>query len=136
MYNPKYVTLPPDVYRLCMDIAHSYYNLLRRRHDIEQEIIFAGRLSDGQPRGNHRNDETADKAEHIVVRQTENERKIRAIEQAWHTAARDCTEREFIRLNLFEMVRMPYINLPLHRQTMKQVRKRFLVYLAENLHEI
>ncbi len=135
MYNPKYITLPPDVYRLCMDVAHSYYTLLRRRREIEDEIILAGHPPDGQPHGGGTSDQTADKAERIILRQGKNEREIKAIEQAL-SGCRDNCERDFIKLNLFEGIRIRDINLPIADRTMKRYRKQFLVRLAENLHKI
>lgn len=134
MYNPKYITLPPDVYRLCVNIARSYYALLRRRREIENEIIFAGHLPDGQPRGGGTSNETADKAERMILRKEECNRKIKAIEQALSECQDDC-EREFIKLNLFDGVWIRNVNLPIADRTMKRYRKQFLVRLAENLHE-
>lgn len=135
MYNPQYITLSPDVYRFCVDIARSYYTLLRRRKEIEEEIIFSARSSDGQPHGGGTSNETADKAERIILRQSENEREIKAIEQAL-SECRDNCEREFVKLNFFEGIWIRDISLPLSDRTMKRYRKQFLVRLAENLHKI
>ncbi|WP_050697986.1 hypothetical protein [Anaeromassilibacillus senegalensis] len=135
MYNPKYITLPKDVYCICVAVAHSYYALLRRRKEIEEEIILSGHPTDGQPHGGGTSNETADKAEQIILRKSENEREIKAIEQAL-SGCRDDYERKFIRLNFFEGVWIRDINLSLSESTMKRYRKQFLIRLAINLHKI
>lgn len=135
MYNPQYISLPNDIYRTAVNVAKSYYAMLRRRRDIEQEIILASPISDGQPRGTKTSDTTAQKAERLMLRQGENERKIQAVEQAWATFTAPW-QREFIKLNLFENIRMDDINLPVSIRTMKQWRKMYLFQVAENLHEI
>lgn len=135
MHNPQYINLPNDIYREAVNTAKSYYALLRRQKDIEDEIINASPTSDGQPRGNQTSDTTAQKAEKIIKRQAQNDRKIKAIEQAWAVFT-EPYQREFIKLNLFENIRMDDINLPFCIRTMKTIRKKFLVYVAENLNEI
>jgi len=135
MYNPKYISLPNDIYRTAVNVSKSYYAMLRRRKEIENEIIHASPVSDGQPHGTGTSDTTAQKAERIILRQAENERKIKAVEQAW-TEFTEPYQREFIKLNLFENIRMDDINLPFAIITMKRMRKRFLVKVAENLNEI
>ena len=135
MYNPKYISLPNDIYRTAVNISKSYYAMLMRRKEIEDEIIHASPVSDGQPRGSGTSNTTAQKAERIILRQAENERKIKAIEQAW-TAFSEPYQREFIRLNLFENIRMDDINLPVSLRSMKRLRKKFLIQVAENLNEI
>ena len=109
--------------------------MLRRRKEIEEEIIHESPSFDGQPKGRNVSDVTARKAERILQRQEENEKRILAVEKAWIACIDDC-EREFIKLNLFEHVRMQDIDLPISIITMKRYRKRFLVRLAENLFEI
>jgi hypothetical protein len=109
--------------------------LLQRRQEIESEIIHQSPDSDGQPRGNQTSDVTAQKAERIVLRQEQNERKIKAIEQAWHSFS-EPYQRDFIKFNFVENIRMDDINLPFSDRTMKRIRKTFLICLAENLHEI
>lgn len=135
MYNPQYISLPNDIYRTAVNVAKSYYAMLRRRQEIEQEIILASPTPDGQPRGTETSDTTARKAERLMLRKDENERKIKAVEQAW-AAFTAPWQREFIKLNLFENIRMDDINLPVSVITMKRWRKRFLIQVAENLHEI
>lgn len=134
-YNPQYINLPNDVYRMAVNVAKSYYAMLRRREEIEDEVINASQSSDGQPHGSGISDTTAQKAERILLRQEENERKIKAVEQAWAAFA-EPYQREFIRLNLFENIRMEDINLPFAIITMKRLRKKFLIHVAENLHEV
>lgn len=50
MYNPKYISLPNDIYRTAATVSKSYYAMLMRRKEIEDEIIHASPISDGQPR--------------------------------------------------------------------------------------
>ena len=135
MYNPKYISLPNDVYRNAVNISKSYYAMLRRRHEIEDEIISASHAPDGQPGGGGPGDPTGRKAERIIQRQAENERKIKAVEQAWDEFT-EPYQREFIKLNLFENIRMDDINLPVSLRSMKRLRKKFLIQVAENLNEI
>ena len=135
MYVPRYISLPNDVYRNAVNISKSYYAMLRRRHEIEDEIIQASHPPDGQPGGGGPGNPTERKAERIIQRQAENERKIKAVEQA-RAAFSEPYQREFIRLNLFENIRMDDINLPVSLRSMKRLRKKFLIQVAENLNEI
>jgi hypothetical protein len=135
VYNPKYISLPNDVYRNAVNISKSYYAMLHRRHEIEDEIISASHAPDGQPGGGGPGDPTGRKAERIIQRQAENERKIKAVEQAWDEFT-EPYQREFIKLNLFENIRMDDINLPVSLRSMKRLRKKFLIQVAENLNEI
>lgn len=135
MYNPKYINLPNDIYREVVNVAKSYYALLRRRKEIEDELINASPVSDGQPHGTTPGNPTARKAERIILRQAENDRKIKAVEQAWATFT-EPYQREFIKLNLFENIRMEDINLPISLRSMKRLRKKFLINVARNLNEI
>ena len=135
MYVPRYISLPNDVYRNAVNISKSYYAMLRRRHEIEDEIIQASHPPNGQPGGGGPGNPTERKAERIIQRQAENERKIKAVEQAW-AAFSEPYQREFIRLNLFENIRMDNINLPISLRSMKRLRHKFLINVAENLHEI
>lgn len=135
MYNPKYINLPNDIYREAVNVSKSYYAMLRRRKEIEDEIINASPIQDGQPHGTTPGNPTEYKTERILLRQAENERKIKAVEQAWAEFT-EPYQREFIKLNLFENIRMNDINLPFSIITMKRMRKKFLVHVAENLHEI
>jgi hypothetical protein len=135
MYNPKYISLPNDVYKTAVNTAKAYYAMLRRRKEIEDEIINESPCSDGQPHGSGTSDTTAQKAERILLRQAENERKVKAVEQAWAIFPNGF-DREFIKLNLFENIRMDDINLPMAVRSMKRLRKAFLFCVAENLNEI
>ena len=135
MYNPQYISLPNDVYRTAVNVAKSYYAMLRRQKEIEDEIINESPCSDGQPHGSGTSDTTAQKAERILLRQAENERKVKAVEQAWAIFPNQY-DREFIKLNFFENIRIDDINLPMCSRTMKTIRKTFLFSVASNLHEI
>lgn len=135
MYNPKYISLPNDVYRTAVNVSKSYYAMLRRQTDIEDEIIHSSSCSDGMPHGSGISDTTAQKAERVILRQEENSRKIKAVEQAWAIFT-DIFQREFIKLNFFENIRMDDINLPICLRSMKELRKAFLFMVASNLHEI
>jgi hypothetical protein len=135
MYNPKYINLPNDIYREAVNVAKSYYAMLRRRQEIEDEIINASPVSDGQPHGTTPGNPTEYKTERILLRQAENERKIKAVEQAWSEFT-EPYQREFIKLNLFENIRMDDINLPMSIRSMKRLRKKFLIGVARNLNEI
>ena len=132
----KGIKLENGVYKRCLATAEDYYNLLRRRKEIEEEVIFAGKCpSDGMPHNGSGSDETAQKAERLIARKCRLDEQIKAVEQAWN-AARDNTEIKFIRLNLFEHVPMSSIKLPMSPRTMKRCRQRFLINLAANLFEI
>ena len=129
------IKLDPDVYSRCVATAKGYYRMLQRQREIEEEIIHETHAPDGQPRGSGTGDPTARKVEKILQRQRENDKKIRAVEQAWMRCDSD-DEREFIKQNLFRYKQMQFINLPFSIITMKRYRKRFLIYLAEELREI
>lgn len=132
----KSIKLERGIYKRCKATAEDYYNLLRRRKEIEEEVILAGKNpSDGMPHGGSSDDETARKAERLIARKRHLDDLIKAIELAW-SFARDDTEKEFIRLNLFSHVTMNHIKLPLSERTMKRYRHKFLVNLALNLFEI
>jgi hypothetical protein len=136
VYNPKYISLPNDIYSLCLVTAHSYYALLRRRDTLADDIILASPPPpDGQPCVHGGSNETADKAERLIQRQEHLDTKIKAIEQAWRSMP-DKTSREFIRLNMFERVPMNYTYLPMSERTMQRRRHEFLSELAKNLYEI
>lgn len=129
------IKLDPDVYSRCVATAKGYYRMLRRQKEIEEEIIHETHAPDGQPRGSGTGDPTGRKVEKILQRQRENDRKIRAVEQAWMECESD-RERELIKHNLFEETQMQYIWLEMSLRTMKRCRKRFLIRLAKNLQEI
>lgn len=102
--------IPNDIYSQCYSIAKSYHDMLARR------VSFA-----------------EDEACNAVSER--NEVKIKALEQAWAQMA-DETEREFIKLNIFEGVRMHYIELPLSIRSMKRLRAKFIFMLAVELNEL
>nr|DAS30126.1 MAG TPA: Protein of unknown function (DUF722) [Caudoviricetes sp.] len=115
--------------------------MLQRQKEIEEEIIHETHAPDGQPRGSGTGDPTARKVEKILQRQRENDRKIRAVEQAW-ISFQDKRVRMFIKKNFFEGLLMREICIimpegtPMAEITMKRYRKKFLIRLAENLFEI
>ena len=135
MYTPQYISLPNDVYYRVVSVAKAYYALIRRQKEIEQEIICQSSASDGMPRSPSVGNPTANKAERVIARQAEGERKIKAIEQAWAVFS-EPYQREFIKLNMFENIQMRDINLPVSIRSMKRIRKAFLYAVAENLNEI
>ena len=143
------IKLDPDVYSRCVATAKGYYRMLQRQKEIEEEIIHETYAPDGQPRGSGTGDPcqcshptpTARKVEKILQRQRENDRKIRAVEQAW-ISFQDKRVRMFIKKNFFEGLLMREICIimpegtPMAEITMKRYRKKFLIRLAENLFEI
>ena len=129
------IKLDPDVYSRCVATAKGYYRMLQRQKEIEEEIIHETHAPDGQPRGSSVGDPTGRKVEKILQRQKENDRKIRAVEQAWMECEED-RERELIKRNLFEGMQMQYIQLDMSLRKTKRFRKRFLIRLAKNLREI
>ena len=128
------MNLPADVYYRVVNIAESYYVLLKRLKKMESSALLNTAPKDGQPRGNQTADTTAHKAEQIIERQEECDRKINAIERALSPLGP--IYKDFIRLNLFERKDMRLIDLPLSFQEKKDVRTFFLNRLARNLHEI
>ena len=127
--------IPKDIYRQCTLIAKSYYSMLKRRRELEEQILFGSPCSDGQPKGSGVGDPTARKAERLIAAKERNEQKIRAVEQAWCRMV-DEQAREFIKKNLFEGVQMQYVNLPMSIPTMKLLRIKFIRFLAEELDEV
>lgn len=128
--------IPKDVYSRCVGIAKSYYLLLARKREIEREILLSSPPpSNGMPKGGRISDSTGDKAERLLRRKAEIERKIAAIQAAME-ALRDETEREFIRKNLFDRIPMGYFYTPMSIETCKRTRKRFIIHIAEETNEI
>lgn len=127
--------IPTDIYRQCVAIAKSYYTMLRRRREQEEIILHGSPLHDGQPKAHSVGDPTARKAERLIAAKERNDLKIRAVEQAWRRMVDDPAQ-EFIKKNLFEGVRMQYIDLPMSIPTMKRLRSKFVRYVAEELHEV
>lgn len=127
--------IPTDIYRQCVAIAKSYYTMLRRRREQEEIILHGSPMHDGQPKAQGVGDPTARKAERLIAAKERNDWKIRAVEQAWCRMV-DEPAREFVKKNLFEGVRMQYIDLPMSIRTMKRTRSRFIRYVAEELGEV
>ena len=134
--------LEPDIYTRCVSIAKAYYRMLRRRDEIDEEIIMAGvNPPDGLPKGQDPGNPTAQKAEKLIARKQENEKKINAVEKAWAECRSD-NERDFVKKNLLEGMQMWQIYIPMSNgkamseRTMKRYRKQFLFRLAKNLYEI
>lgn len=127
--------IPTDIYRLCAAVSKSYYTMLLRRAEQEEAILHGSVCNDGQPRARGAGDPTGRKAERLVAAKERNDRKIRAVEQAWVRMV-DETAREFVKKNLFENVQMQYIDLPMSIRTMKRTRAQFIRYVAEELGEI
>lgn len=127
--------IPTDIYRQCVAIAKSYYTMLCRRREQEEIILHSSPLHDGQPKAKGVGDPTARKAERLIAAKERNDWKIRAVERALCRMV-DEPAREFVKKNLFEGVRMQYIDLPMSIPTMKRLRSKFIRFLAEELHEV
>lgn len=127
--------VPKDIYKQCNAIARSYYTMLARRKEQEEEILHSSKCSDGQPKGSGIGDPTAAKAARLIEVKERNDFKIRAVEQAWCRMVDD-TARRFIKKNVFEGVPMHRIDLPISICTMKRLRNRFIFYLAQELGEV
>lgn len=127
--------IPKEIYSQCAAMAKSYYAMLRRRKELEEQILHGSAHSDGQPKGSGVGNPTASKAERIVIAKERNEWKIRAVEQAWCRMVNQA-EREFIKQNLFEQIPMQFINLSMSIRTMKRAREKYIRFLAEELGEI
>lgn len=127
--------IPGDIYRQCVAVAGSYYSMLKRRRELEEQILCGSPCSDGQPKGSGTGDPTARKAERLVIAKERNEWKIRAVEQAWCRMV-DQTERDFVKRNIFERVQMQYIDLTMSMRTMKRVRAKYIRFLAEEMGEV
>lgn len=127
--------IPGDIYRQCVAVANSYYAMLKRRRELEEQILCGSQCGDGQPRGSGTGDPTARKAERLLTAKERNEWKIQAVERALQQMA-DQTEREFVRQNIFARVQMQRIDLPMSMRTMKRVRAKFIRFLAEEMGEV
>lgn len=127
--------IPKEIYSQCTALAKSYYAMLRRRKELEEQILYGSPCNDGQPKGSGAGDPTARKAERLVIAKERNEWKIGAVEQAWCRMVNQ-TEREFIKQNIFEQIPMQFINLSMSIRTMKRVREKYIRFLAEEIGEI
>jgi hypothetical protein len=126
--------LPMDVYYRVVNISESYYILLNRLKKMENSVLNNTARKDGQPRGNQVSDTTAQKAEKIIGKQEECERKIKAIEKAMEPLGP--LYKDLIRLYFFEHKDMRASDLPISHQEKKDVLAYFLTKLAQNLNEI
>lgn len=127
--------LPPDIYFRVVNISESYYILLNRLKKIERSALYStAHKEGGQPHGTQVSDPTARKAERIIVKQEECQRKIKAIEEAWRPLGP--RYKDFIKQNFFEKQDMQSIGLPMTIQEKKDVRAFFLIRVAKNLNEI
>lgn len=128
------MNLPADVYYRVVNISNSYYILLDRLKRMEDSVMNKTVASDGQPRGNQVGNPTEHKAEKIIEKQTECERKIKAIERAFSVLGP--RYQDFIKQHFFEHKVMKDIDLPMSVQEKQDVRTFFLNRVARNLNEI
>lgn len=128
------MNLPADVYYRVVNISESYYVLLNRLKKIENSALYNTARKTGQPHGNQVGNPTAHKAERIIEKQEECERKIKAIEQALNPLGP--IYKDFVKLNFFEHRKLNDIDLPMSNQEKKDVRTFFLTKVARNLNEI
>lgn len=126
--------LPNDVYRRCVSVAKSYRALKKRCTEQEEMILYGSSHNDGMPHGTGVGNPTAQKAERLAMLHDRNAEKTRAIESALRRM-QDDTERKIVEKSFFDGVRLCHINLPASERTMKRVRSKFIVYLAEELGE-
>ncbi len=126
--------LPTDVYYRVVNIANSYYVLLDRLKKMESTVMYKAPIKDGQPRGSQVSNPTEHKAEKIMQKQEECNRKITAIELTWKHLGP--VYMEFIKQHFFEHKAMNSIDLPMSFQEKREVKAFFLVKLARNLNEI
>ena len=126
--------LPKDIYRQTMAVAGAYYAMLARRRELRAAVFYEGAGTVGMPRRPGIADPTARKAERLSIA-SRDDWKIQCVEQALNRLEDD-TEREFVRLNIFERIRMHHINLPMSIRTMKRTRGRYINLLAQELGEI
>ena len=127
--------IPDDVYKRCTLLAKSYPALIKRRTEIEKEILFGSPVRDeGMPSGSGVGHPTEDKAIRLAMRKELNETRIKAVQDALEML--EPFEQELIRLNLFKRIPMEVCNVPMSIRRMKMIRKRFIIMIAENLHEI
>ena len=126
--------LPTDVLYRVVNISNSYYILLNRLKQFECSVMNNTSPNDGQPHSNQVSKPTEQKAEKIIEKQEECERKIKAVDRAWNPLGP--IYKDFIKLNLFEHKDIESIDLPMTLQEKKEVRTYFLIKLARNLNEI
>lgn len=127
--------IPADIYWQCVAIAKSYYTMVRRRQEQQEMILQGSPAVDGQPKESGTGDPTARKAERLIAAGERNDQKIRAVERAFFRMRDKCAQ-DLIRLNLFEGKRMQHITLPISDRTMKRYRRKYILFLAQELGEI
>ena len=128
------MNLPADVYYRVVNIAESYYVLRRRLKEMENSVLNGTARKDGQPRGNGISNTTATRAEKIIEKHAECERKVKAIEKAWNILGP--LYKEFIRMNFFEHQDARDMEFQMSDEEKRDVRRFFLIKLARNLNEI
>lgn len=126
--------LPMDVYYRVVNISESYYVLRNRLKQMENSVLHNTARKDGQPHGNQLSQPTEHKAERIIEKQEECERKIKAIEKAMESLGP--VYKDFIKLYFFEHKDIRTADLPMSPEEKKDVRTYFLTKLAQNLNEI
>ena len=128
------MSLPTDVLYRVVNISNSYYILINRLKQFECSVMNNTSPNDGQPHSNQVSKPTEQKAEKIIEKKEECERKIKAVERTWNPLGP--IYKDFIKLNLFEHKDIESIDLPMTLQEKKEVRTYFLIKLARNLNEI
>jgi hypothetical protein len=126
--------LPMDVYYRVVNISESYYILLNRLKKMENSVLHNTPPKDGQPHGNQVSQPTEHKAERIIAKQEECERKIKAIEKAMEPLGP--LYKDFIRLYFFEHKDIKIADLPISHEEKKNVLSYYLIRLAKTLNEI
>ena len=86
------------------------------------------------PRGGGNGDPTAAKAEKLIARLAEVDRKIDAMQKALD-ALPDEESRVLVRKNLFDHLPMQYIPVSMSERTMKRVRAQYIRLVAEYMGE-
>ena len=116
-------------------LAKCYYFWLKQRRDIERDILYASAgPGDGMPRGSGNGDPTAAKAEKLIARLAEVDRKIQAMQKAMD-ALPDEECRVLVRKNLYDHLPMQYIPVNMSERTMKRVRAQYIRLVAEYMGE-
>lgn len=123
------------MYQRNVRLAKCYYFWLRQRRDIQRDILYASAApGDGMPRASGNGDPTAAKAEKLIARLAEVDRKIDAMQKALD-ALPDEESRVLVRKNLFDHLPMQYIPVSMSERTMKRVRAQYIRLVAEYMGE-
>lgn len=127
--------IPKEVYQRNARLAKCYYFWLKQRRDIERDILYASAgPGDGMPRGGGNGDPTAAKAEKLIARLGEVDRKIHALQEAMD-AMPDEDARVLIRKNLYDHIPLQYIPVNMSESTMKRTRALYIRLVAEKMGE-